>query len=277
MKNMNENEKISLFVSEDGNVDSHEHNFLELVYVLKGGAKQTIKGKKTLLKKGDYFIIDYNTLHGYECAEGKSFLIVNCLFLPGFIDKTLGHCRKFSEVMENYLIRCNKGPTTVNPANRIFSDEDGEVERLIKKMRLEFCRKGSGYLEILRCLLIQIIILTMRKIQNENAPVADSTEKYISDYVAENYMNKIRLADIASELNYSVPYISKLFHEKYGITFEKYLQRTRVEQSCRLLANTDKKIIEIAECVGYSDLKFFNMLFKKSMGMSPREYRKLHR
>ena len=90
-------------------------------------------------------------------------------------------------------------------------------------------------------------------------------------------MKKITLTEISKNLNYSVPYLSKLFREKYGETFESYLQRTRVGEGCRLLANTDKKVIEIAECVGYGDLKFFSEVFKKYMRVSPREYRRLYR
>ena len=90
-------------------------------------------------------------------------------------------------------------------------------------------------------------------------------------------MKKITLKEISEQLSYSVPYLSKIFAEKYGMTFESCLQKTRVEQSCRLLANTDKKVIEVAECVGYSDLKFFTEIFKKFMNIPPREYRKLYR
>jgi YesN/AraC family two-component response regulator len=62
-----------------------------------------------------------------------------------------------------------------------------------------------------------------------------------------------------------------------GMSFNEYLQKKRIEQSCRLISNTEKKITEIAEIVGYRDVKFFNQIFKKHLKMTPREFKKIHR
>lgn len=49
----------------------------------------------------------------------------------------------------------------------------------------------------------------------------------------------------------------------------------RINEACRLLLAEKRKIIDIAESVGYTDIKFFNELFKKYTGSTPREYRSL--
>ena len=59
------------------------------------------------------------------------------------------------------------------------------------------------------------------------------------------------------------------------MNFNDYVQRYRVEQSCTMLKNSDKKIFDIAKAVGYNDLKYFNNVFKKIMGMTPYRFRKL--
>lgn len=277
MSFLNEDEKIYLGKFEDKNVETHEHNFFELVYVIGGKAKHFMNGEEVIIKKGDYFIIDYNTAHRYEEIGYETFSIINCLFYPGFIDRTLKECRKFSKVLDNYLIHYSYKSINANPANRIFSDEDGSVGYNILRMYSEYEKKKAGYIEVLRCMLIETIIFTMRRIQEENRLVYSSIERYISDYVNENYMKKITLSDIANRLAYSLPYLSKTFRKNSGMTFESFLQKTRIEQSCRLLANTDKKIIDIAECVGYADLKFFSKTFKKFMNMPPREYRRIYK
>ena len=71
-----------------------------------------------------------------------------------------------------------------------------------------------------------------------------------------------------------MPYLSRKFKETIGISFREYLQNTRIEQSCRLLVNTNKKIIDIAQSVGYDDVNFFTDIFKKKMNITPREFRK---
>ena len=59
------------------------------------------------------------------------------------------------------------------------------------------------------------------------------------------------------------------------MTFRAYLQKMRIEKSCELLRKSDLPVSEIAETVGYSDMKFFNSIFKKTLHMTPGEYRKL--
>ena len=269
-------EKINIGLYDSPTALPHEHNFLELAYVMRGKARHFMNGEEIIINKGNYFIVDYKTVHSYEKTGDEPLQIMNCLFFPGFIDKTLRECRKFNEVMENYLIHYSYKSTNVNPANRIFFDESREVHDLLIKMHGEYINKKIGYIEVLRCLLIEIFICTMRRVQEENL-IYNSIERYITDYVNENYMKKITLSEIASQLNYSLPYLSKTFKESCGMSFESFLQKTRIEQSCRLLANTDKKIIDIAECVGYTDLKFFTSIFKKFTNMPPREYRKLYK
>jgi len=52
------------------------------------------------------------------------------------------------------------------------------------------------------------------------------------------------------------------------------LQRIRIEQSCRLLENSDLRVSEIAARVGYENVKFFNQVFKQTVKLTPREFRK---
>ncbi len=58
------------------------------------------------------------------------------------------------------------------------------------------------------------------------------------------------------------------------MTVFEYAQNIRIEEACKLLKTTDKKVIEIAMSVGYKDLKFFNKVFKRYTDTTPREYRK---
>ena len=270
-------EKIYLGVFEGGFGQAHTHNFLELVYVLSDSAVHVMNGEETKISKGNYYIIDYDTKHDYRKINNEPFVIVNCLFLPEFIDKTLVKCRRFYDVMNNYLIHHSYKSINLNPVNQIFFDNDNTIGNIIDLMQNEYAEKRTGYEELLRCKLIEIIIFTMRQIQSNDRIAYNSVGKYITEYINDNYMKKITLKDISEKLSYSVPYLSKVFKEECGITFEQFLQKTRIDQSCRLLANTDKKIGDIAECVGYSDIKFFTAVFKKIMKLSPRENRKLHR
>ena len=62
-----------------------------------------------------------------------------------------------------------------------------------------------------------------------------------------------------------------------GMSFAEYLQRTRIEQSCHMLENSDKKINEIASLCGYDNIKFFNKVFKSTLKITPREFKNLYK
>ena len=255
----------------------HTHSFLELSYVEQGEAVHTLNGEKSVISKGDYFIIDYGAVHGYSSTGSTPLRIINCLFMPEFIDRTLYKCRDFSDVVNNYMLRYNYSVVNINPANYIFRDADGSIGELLHKMLDEYSEKSSGYHEILRCRLIEIIILTMRKSTSPEKVYTDKLCEYIIDYASTHLTDKNILGSIAKEVNFSTSYLSRKFRETTGTSFSEHLCGMRMEQCCRMLANTDKKITEIAYLAGYTDMKFFNSSFKKRLGITPSEFKKLHR
>ena len=251
-------------------VYAHSHSFLELVYVEGGSAQHNIGETSGELRQGDYFVVDYNTKHSYF-SENEDLTIINCLFSPDILDTSFAGIESFNELVDRYFFRTTrrkiKGPT----ANQVFSD-DGKIAFIIKKMLSEDEERKEGYVEMLRCMLIEIIINTVRQIGSESA--RSSITQQILTYIEKNYMNEFSLKKICEEMNYSLPYISAKFKKETGITVTKFLQNKRIEQSCRYLTETSLSISQIAENVGYTDIKFFNKVFKQVTKITPREYRK---
>lgn len=70
--------------------------------------------------------------------------------------------------------------------------------------------------------------------------------------------------------------LSRMFKQRTGINFVRYLTRKRLEHARQQLLNSNKKINEISEEVGYTDYAYFRSLFKKEYGMSPSQYRVEH-
>ncbi len=277
-RHFSDNEQISLTICEHKKTRLHKHDFLEMVYVIEGKAVHALNNTTAIIKKGDYFIIDYEAYHQYNAVENMNLVIINILFKPEMIDKVLMRCHSFQDLINHYLIRFNYTMLEKVPTDFIFHDDDGTVFALIEKMQYEFERKNSGYIEMMRCYLIEIIIKTMRRISKHNTNIAyNDCSRYIVDYIEENYMKPVSLSDISRELNFSLPYTCKKFKNDVGISFIEYLQKKRIEQSCRLILNTDKKISEIAELVGYQDTKFFNRVFKKHLRITPREFKSMHK
>lgn len=96
-----------------------------------------------------------------------------------------------------------------------------------------------------------------------------------TNYINNNYAEDITLDSISKVANVSSVYLSRLFKRELGITFVQYLTRVRVEKSKRLISCGNNKIADIAKSVGYIDEKYFYRVFKKMMGMSPSEFKKM--
>ena len=122
-----------------------------------------------------------------------------------------------------------------------------------------------------------MFIIIMRKIGKKEGATSESTViKEITDYVKQNYSEHISLSELAKKHNYSLSHISKKFLNEMGVGFTQYLQKIRIEQSCRLLESGQHTVSEIASLVGYSDIKFFNKVFKETLGVTPREFKKIN-
>lgn len=93
------------------------------------------------------------------------------------------------------------------------------------------------------------------------------------NYVKENYMEEISVKSISAELYITPNYFSQIFKSQLGMNFIDYLNEIRIEHAKKLLKNHKLKIYEVAEQSGYQNYKYFNTVFKKYTGYSPKEYR----
>lgn len=272
------NDKLAVRPFAQDDIMAHDHDCFELAYVTGGCAGQTLNGVTETVQKGDYFIIDYGSCHSYQNC--RSFTLINCLFLPEIIDDTLSGCRSFDELLRVCLIRYHKQYLGRTPVNRIFHDEDGKILNLLIGMQEEYEEKNTGYKEIFRCRLMEIVILTMRKVMQEHST---SLEQEVQStvileairFLEANYTQKAVLGRFCQEYHYSMQYISRRFKQETGLTALEYLHKVRIEKCCEQLAGSDLRIQEIAHRTGYEDMKFFHEIFRRLVHMSPGEYRRM--
>ena len=91
--------------------------------------------------------------------------------------------------------------------------------------------------------------------------------------IQEQLAGPITLSSLSEAVSLSPAYLSTLFREETGETLSAYITRLRMENSMRLLSETNLKIYEIAEMCGYADTKYFSYVFKKYTNATPVEYR----
>lgn len=92
-------------------------------------------------------------------------------------------------------------------------------------------------------------------------------------YIKEHIHEKIVLQDIADAFEVSPNYLSQLFKKHMEIGISEYITTQKIAESKNLLKETNLKIYEVSDRLGFESAFYFSRVFKKTMGMSPKDYR----
>lgn len=113
------------------------------------------------------------------------------------------------------------------------------------------------------------LAMTHRDQQTEDSMI-DKMKEYIAVHCGED----LTLDAMSEQFAMNPSYFSSYFHQKTGAKYKDYLTRVRMTEAKRLLLQTDLKIYEVSEKVGYSDVRYFPQAFAKATGVLPKEYRR---
>lgn len=126
----------------------------------------------------------------------------------------------------------------------------------------------------LLCLKLQEIVETFSESMfNYNSTKNNELIKKAMSYISLNFNKVITLEDVAKDVHLHPAYFSTIFKQSTGSSFKEYLNMVRVEESKRLLTNTQFSIIDIAIASGFEDQSYFSKVFKKYTGMTPKQFR----
>lgn len=102
----------------------------------------------------------------------------------------------------------------------------------------------------------------------------DSLIKNICSYILDNMGIDITMDNIASNFGLSKDYFGKLVKQKTGQSFKTIYTDIKMEYAKMLIRNSQHKMYEISDMLGYSSADYFARVFKEIFGMSPAEFRK---
>lgn len=272
------NEKITIFNSNE-DTSLHKHDFVELVYFKSGTGKHYIDGKTFNISNGDICLINTGVEHYYTINnEARGAIAVkNCIFYSDFFGEQYHSDNFILEIWKDLF------PSKLPEASVNFIQINGDYNKdylsLINIIENEIFNRRPGYLSIIKDCLTSMLIKIFRdywEATNEH-PISskniDLLEQSIT-YIRQNAASNLLLEDVAGTIHFSTVYYNKLLKLYTGMTFNKFLQKTRCELAGEMLKETNETVASICGKVGYNDLKHFFMLFKKYMGTTPYNYRK---
>lgn len=261
----------------------HFHqNYIEIICVVKGRIKIYDSAVNYTLSANEMHIFNSSDPHKITAIDNPE----DALVLTVHIDKN-----KYLTFYDNLPIAYFVCHST-NP-NNIFLPEMNLLRMLMSKAYFEYIERKASAInldsiahEILTLLYDQFHYYAYKKLSTGSYQIVrrkydgrNEKEFYriynIADYVEYNYMNNLKLTDIAKIEFLSVPYLSKYIKANIGINFSELLSIARCAQAERLLANTNKSIESISAEVGFTSRNHLFTHFNKWLAQSPSSYRKM--
>ncbi|BBH20549.1 transcription regulator [Paenibacillus baekrokdamisoli] len=269
--------------SVQGSIDEHGHEFVELVYVVRGKGLHIFEGSSYAVQAGDVFIINPGETHAYFVEPGDQLEIINCLFMPSFIPDALLSELEITASMDYFYVHpFLKHDVRFNHRLNLHGQEAASVLTLLESMIREIGCGGLGHTTIIRLQMIELLVLLSRYYtlmqQHRAVPSPrqldrEMTARRIYGYLERNYEKKITLQSLSLLFNSSTRQLNRLMREEYSRSVFEALHEIRMERAKHLLLETSEKVIVVATMVGYEDQSFFNRLFLRHVGCSPTQYR----
>ena len=229
-------------------------------FVLKGKGELHINEHTFQLKEGDAFIIPSDKISYYKASEEDPWCYVWISFLG--IDS------------ENYIYQLM---TALDDIYIVHNVNIEKYKELIFEI-LAFQGKDISRYFYANSLLYQIMALLFEEVPyEENQRKQNSIADEVKFYLDVNYAEKLVLKDVAKEFGVHPNYMTRIFHEKFGISPKKYLMDLKLKKACHLLTTTSLSIGVIAGSLGFDDQLAFSRIFRKEFGEAPSRYRKKER
>ena len=122
-------------------------------------------------------------------------------------------------------------------------------------------------------LLEQLLMRCASCLPRDNSKALDARIRAARAYIDEHFAADIALEDVAAASNLSPSRLSGLFKKETGSSVMAYRNELRLVQAAQLLLHSNLRIADIGNRVGYTEQAFFSRMFRKHLGMSPRQYR----
>ena len=95
---------------------------------------------------------------------------------------------------------------------------------------------------------------------------------YCIQHIGLHYQEQLTLEETAHLVYLSAGYLSRIFSHETGISFHQYLNNVRITKAKELIRTTNLRLTDISQMVGYGDQSYFTKVFKRIVGISPKEY-----
>jgi AraC-like DNA-binding protein len=241
---------------------AHDHPHYELLYILRGARGVEVDGRPYTAHGGDLMLFRPNQRHReWACSEQISYMVLR--FDPERLQDA-DIAMPTADLLP---------PVMRLPGRERFVD-------LLGRMLEEHRRPQEDSRALLGIYLVEFLVLLQRAVREAGIAAdgdGDTGMQRIRRALAlmqRSWNESLSLDELAAEAFMSPSHFAHVFKQVTGESPKSYQIRERLEQACRLLAETDQSAAEIALQLGYDTPSFFYRQFKSKMGLTTGEYRR---
>ena len=245
------------------NRNTHVHRALELGLALEGTGQVRVGGTSFPIGRGSLFFFNANEPHEIYAASQAGIRIAYLQVATSFCSEYVSSFRNL-ELLQNDL-------TAFLPRQ-----QHEELVALMVRALMDYMSPISD-LHALRCIcsicqLYSRLLAYIPYRQMEEGAYLSKNKKMarlnrITEYIDENYSEKITLEELAGKEQVSVTYLSHFIKENLNMTFQEYISSVRFERALKLLRSSSMCLTDVSVVCGFSDVKYLTRMLENHFRM----------
>jgi AraC-like DNA-binding protein len=281
---------------EKGSIQANpsRHDYHELTYMRSGKAELEIEGRRVTLEKGATLVIRPRMSHTIRVQEGYADMLVlyfGFAQLPADLSARKDQAFRTTDIapktLEHFISFANgkdipEGEKNQDPYLLIKGKSRQDIAGLVERILRESRQEAYGRELMMQLLAMELLVALARGLREEweeslqvRTGKARELVKIARNFMIENHDRDISVADAASYVFLSQGYFTRAFRDETGMSPMTFLMQIRVDHACKLLEQKDIKVSGVAAKVGFSSPQRFNAAFRKHIGQTPMEYRRM--
>ena len=249
------------------NRNAHVHRALELGLVLEGEGLVRLDERDFTIRKSSLFFFNSNEPHQILALSQTGLKVAYLQIASSFCNEYLS-CFRNLEVLQNDL------------SGILNAEQQKELTGLMLQAMTDYLAEDSE-LYGLHCicsicqLYSRLLSMVPYRQMTEAAYLARNKKmarlSRITEYIDQNYSEKITLTQLAERENVTTTYLSHFIHDNLHMTFQEYVSSVRFERALKLLRDTSMCMTDVSVVSGFSDVKYLSRMLETYFGMSAQE------
>lgn len=256
----------------------HFHPELELNLILKSTGTRFVGDSIGSFQKDDLVLLGPNIPHlwkndptYYDNKDSDAAQAVVIRFSEYFLGKEQYNMAEMSKLKQ--LFRKSERGLLIHGLGK-----ERVIASIIKMVEYQGMERLIIFLGILNAIAnaCDLTFLSSDGFMTSLNPKNEKRMNNVYDFVTNNFRNRITLDQIADRASMNPSAFSRYFSQVTGKSITTFLQELRLGYACKLLIESDQKISTIIDDSGFQNQAYFNKLFVREKGMTPKKYRQMY-